>query len=608
MTDTLPLPLSELPLRRNSDKALRKAARADDLSAFRIALAKLLSRPRKAVRKLLPEPVWPRLIRQFAATDADTEFAAQGSAEAEAVAWLIGTSVEEPWSSLQAGVAAEILLRSSSELSDEQVSGLYVRLAIASSDVMEWQPTELTTDLNDPPDAGLRIGTAIAQRLLELGEVPVLCAYVLSDLKTSRSLCRDAMGNLAAILDESTDTDGLLHGNVQHVADRFLGSFSRVSIYAESFGEPWGTSRTLNRWQKTVSLAALQCDNCGLMLATKADTSPKDTLGELRSAAKVLDVDTPAEKLLKSIVKRQPGDPVDRPKSRQLKPATGAQSDWAEAGLLRDRWDVSGNAVAASWPQSNVQVAFSCLGTRLFAGDWNYETHVDGTLCQPAGNWVCTCWFEDSDVAFLELERGSTDGTRHVRQIVLVLNASLALLTDSITTSGPDAQVEYRSSLPKFADSKLQLQTNSVTRELRGNTAFADLRLVPLWLPDDRIQSGSGDLSFHDRRVSISESGTGGVTVPLLFDWSRVRTAAEADWNRLTVTEDRERLTGHAASGFRVRIGRLQLLVYRSLRVGATLRAVLGYNTSSETVYGRVANSGRIAPLVMVESDVADET
>ena len=91
--------------------------------------------------------------------------------------------------------------------------------------------------------------------------------------------------------------------------------------------------------------------------------------------------------------------------------------------------------------------------------------------------------------------------------------------------------------------------------------------------------------------------------MPLVFDWHPDRAIYDADWSQLTVTEDRRVATSQEASGFRVRVGKLQLLLYRSLREGDDMRAVLGLHTSNETVYGRVRRNGDIAPLVLVESE-----
>lgn len=618
VSDLSPLPecLSDLPLRRSADKAVRKAALADDANGFRKAFGKSVAKPRKALQKRLPQPIWLHGLSQFSHTqppadlpESDVDFLLAAT-QADAVERLTAADWLT-YGPLQSLAAAEILTRQSGDLSAEQFALIYTRLA-ASIDPGDWQPVDLTTVA----------ASRLSGDILLFGLAPLWTAYALADLKPARDVCRTAMANLAAMLDEATDTDGLLHGNLQTVAHWLSGNLAVCAIAADCFGEPWATARTTARWQKTLHMIAQQCDHRGPSLvpldgaaadATNSDASATDfgasaeesfsLLRVLRTAARLLDDDSDVARLLKGLQKSTPSS--GRPKTKSLKPADSTQSDWAEVALLRDRIDVSGNAISVMWPQDEVRLGVSCLGQRLLTGTWEYDIRVNGKASVPAGNWVCTCWFEDDDVAFVELERGSSDGLRHVRQVVLVHNASLALLTDTVTTTDRDAEVCFTSRLPAFANPRLSLQTNTVTRELRGDQAFADLRAIPLWLPDDRLHSASGDFGCDAGALTLNETAAGGVTLPLLLDWSQVRSTAEADWTQLTVTEDRERLTGHAAAGFRVRMGRLQLLVYRSLRVGQTLRAVLGYNTSSETVYGRVLRSGRIAPLVMVESEVA---
>jgi hypothetical protein len=78
------------------------------------------------------------------------------------------------------------------------------------------------------------------------------------------------------------------------------------------------------------------------------------------------------------------------------------------------------------------------------------------------------------------------------------------------------------------------------------------------------------------------------VTMPLALDWHPDRSVAPADWCRLTVTEARRIVGPGEASGFRLRVGRRQVLLYRSLVAPGTSRAVLGLHTWHETVFSRV--------------------
>ena len=120
------------------------------------------------------------------------------------------------------------------------------------------------------------------------------------------------------------------------------------------------------------------------------------------------------------------------------------------------------------------------------------------------------------------------------------------------------------------------------------------------WSWDGRCEKQDGHL------IAVAE-GVGGVTAPLVLDWHPERQAQDADWNRLTVTESRVVSPSQVAAGFRIRLGKHQLLIYRSLQPAEAPRAVLGQHTTDETVYGRVRKSGNVSPLVLVDGDQSEE-
>jgi hypothetical protein len=190
---------------------------------------------------------------------------------------------------------------------------------------------------------------------------------------------------------------------------------------------------------------------------------------------------------------------------------------------------------------------------------------------------------------------------------MLSLRLHLAILTDTITTQNPDCQLSFESRLPLA--SQVAVSGDDITRELQLQVChpehpqpLATVQVVPAWLEDDRVQHALGQCTASDQQLKLTAQGRGGLAVPLVLDWHLDRLLHPADWNRLTVTEERSVSSACDASGFRVRRGPLQLLLYRSLRRGDALRAVLGYHTASETMYGRLNAKGRIDPLVIVES------
>ena len=275
--------------------------------------------------------------------------------------------------------------------------------------------------------------------------------------------------------------------------------------------------------------------------------------------------------------------------------------------MLRTGLQVDADVAVVTWQADEPTIHLAPLGTPLLSGTWTSEVRVaDQGSTGPITDWACSCWFVDQEAAFVELETDADlPGTGHsvhlVRQVMLSLQDRSAVLCESVTCSSDEADLELISGLPLAADPLAV--TSSVTRDLMLHADCISARAVPAWLDDDRIVNTPGDCRKQDDRLVLTGQGRGGATLPLILDWHPERQAHDADWNRLTVTEARTVMAPSTAAGFRVRIGRHQLLIYRSLRPARVPRAVLGQHTQSETIFGRVKKSGDVAPLVLVDAD-----
>ena len=67
------------------------------------------------------------------------------------------------------------------------------------------------------------------------------------------------------------------------------------------------------------------------------------------------------------------------------------------------------------------------------------------------------------------------------------------------------------------------------------------------------------------------------------------------------MTEDRKVVSPHRASAYRLRIGDLQLILYRSLVKTEIARSVIGQHSRHESLFGLLRPDGDFSPLVMVE-------
>src|SRR5262249_11028279 len=120
----------------------------------------------------------------------------------------------------------------------------------------------------------------------------------------------------------------------------------------------------------------------------------------------------------------------------------------------------------------------------------------------------------------------------------------------------------------------------------------------------DHLQGTAGSFQERDGRLELTQVGTnGGLYVPIVLDWDPRRRAQRAEWRSLTVTETGHVVSPHRAAGHRLRAGRQQLLIYKSLVRPDDARAVLGYHTWYDALVGTLDAAGTVDPIVMVEME-----
>lgn len=502
--------------------------------------------------------------------------------------------------------AAEYLILHPKAFSADGLWTVYERLAT-------WSPENLAAQF--PTDLSEEAQTL--RRLICEAEIPFVLSLVLEPFQHARQLHRQAQECLEQGLDACTDTDGSLAAAILRNPSAWLAVFVRIAGWSSVFQKAWGRKATMKRWSLSVEWISSLLLNDGF--ATRLPKSSEGDLdwpndpsaSELRllqQAVRTVSLKdgSPVPRFLRRIAKSD----LSKPPGKKLKDSDTAmcsQSDWGMVAVMRNCWRPHADLAVLDWDAAEPRLSLATLGTRLIQGTWHSQTSLNGQLVTGLNSWSCTCWFADSEVAFAELLATSASGVTQIRHVMLSLRLHLAILTDTISTSDAECQLTFESQLPLAQH--VSVSTDEITRELQlqvrhpeRTEAQLTVQAVPAWLEDDRIQHAFGQFTCADDHLQIAAQGRGGLTVPLVLDWHPDRLLHPADWNRLTVTEERNVKSAFDASGFRIRRGPLQLLLYRSLHCGQTLRAVLGYHTLSETMYGRLNNKGRIDPLVVVES------
>lgn len=590
--------LRSLSVLKTAESSFHKAVAAGDAAAFHKLFVKRHAKVRRKLDKLLGEnrlaSVWS--ASALAEFDEDSSVLNLVGRRGEAavpklVAHLVGANAS--WTALETLVAIELLVRCTEALTPEQTVHLYV--ALSRTDVNTFRDAAVSVD----PDSCPTVRSAIVA-----GEIPLLLGLVLESVQKSELWLANGIEHIADCIEGSSDTDGTIHAALSRGVGQWLAPFTRLSIWSKVFKKPWARPATLERWSECIAAAGTLLVRSGFLsenlLQSNAENNGIAAIDLMGRAVEFAELpeDSGLPSLLKSLSRDTSGR---KPSKTKATPSPSSQSDWAASAVLRNTLAVDADVMTLDWESADHRLNVAARGARLLTGAWQTQINVDGKPLVPTGNWVCTCWFLDEEVAFAELEAGSASGVRHVRHVMLALKEHFAVIMDTVAGVDESTSIEFESRLglsPSFSAT-----ANSITREVQLTDGEVSVRAIPGWLADDRVQSTAGKFHCEQGELILQTQTNGGVALPLVLDWHPERQHRDADWNSLTITEERRVNTTHEANAFRVRVGTLQLLLFRSLRRGETLRAVLGHHTDSETVYAHIRNSGKIDPLLMVESD-----
>lgn len=293
-----------------------------------------------------------------------------------------------------------------------------------------------------------------------------------------------------------------------------------------------------------------------------------------------------------------------KPATRGLKiapkaAATSYECEWSGLAVMRSGWRSEDAVVAIDYSSPALRLEAWAGGRRLLAGRVTAESHIDGKLVAPAGKWDQLCWFSDKDIDYLELSLPLEGGARLERQIMLARRGAFLLVVDHLQ-SERSAAVEHALSLPLGAG--LLFCGEGETRDALVVDGEPLARLLPLALPEWRIDPRVGELSYGGGAVRLAERAAGrSLACPLLIDLCGRRAGAQATWRQLTVAEGLEIQPTDVAVSYRAQMGDDQWVYYRS-QGRAGNRTFLGQNTSSECVVARFkAPSGEIEELLEIE-------
>jgi hypothetical protein len=232
------------------------------------------------------------------------------------------------------------------------------------------------------------------------------------------------------------------------------------------------------------------------------------------------------------------------------------------------------------------------------SGRWDLALTLDSTPLEFSSEWTCVCWYSDEDADYVELRVDLPAGVRVERQLLLSREDHFALFAEIII--GPaGARIECESRLKPVAGAVVI--PDRPTRECRVKAPGRAARVFPMMLPAERSLGVSGSLGLVDDALQLRQVGIGGLYAPLVIDWHPKRSRSYADWRKLTVSEQGQKVPPHMAGGCRLRVGSDQWLFYHGMTKSQGGRAVLGQHTFNETLIGRFTSKGSVDPIILVE-------
>ena len=505
--------------------------------------------------------------------------------------WLASAESTHPVTHFDLQLLLELLLQLGRELPEN----LFWRL---------WRVTLIAVaELSRHPDEPPSSAASDDQRLLIQGELPFAAGLLFADVAGSDELREFGRQHLFGQLEDRTDTDGTPQAEILENLSLWLAVLVRSAEWAATFDtELWDTELQA-RFRGLVRACTPLCRvNGRLALSNGALLDPVPLLASASRLAGWKKTPTSLSYLLKigsgrlELTGAKPVGKRHQGAGKSIRPAR--QSDWARVAVLRSSWDLDADSLVVAHHLEKPMLELTVLGTTLLHGTWDIDVTVEGKTLDFAAHWTCTCWHSDEDADYLELQLTLEDDVQIERQLLLSRTDRFIMLAD-VVTGARDGRIDYKSRLP-LVDG-VSVKADVPTRQCRLRSKRLAARVFPLALPADRVLSIAGGLISDGGALELRQVSVGGLYAPLMIDWHPDRCRTNADWRSLTVSEQGRIVKTDAAAGHRLRIGRHQLLVYRSLKKPSVPRSVLGQHSSYETLIGHFDSAGDLTPILMVE-------
>jgi hypothetical protein len=437
-------------------------------------------------------------------------------------------------------------------------------------------------------------GQPLLQQLLG-GELALTLAYLFPEITPCRKAAKTARNVLSEGMLDLVDGEGLPNGQILDIFRPLLACWTRCRILGNHMDKGCCTAKAALQfeWAIRAALRLTRPDGSQFFSPVNGQAPDSDWI----AAALDCDGDDDDEAIASLAL---PGRTPAKAMDDDLLPSPADHSAWASVAVMQPAWGRDEPKLAISYGERDFRIELSQQRELLLAGTWTPQVRLGGDVLHAESEWQELCWVSDDDVDYLELEIHLGRGVRVQRHITMARQDRFLFLADAVLDC-PDGTIDYcgRFSLAEDAGLAPAEETNEAF--LMGQKAAA--LLLPLALPEWRIERSPGQLSATSEAVELQMSGEGGALfAPLFFDFKPRRMTRPSTWRRLTVAESLQIVPPHVAAGYRVMVGKHQWLIYRSLAPAAN-RTLLGHNLATEMLIARFDRNGEVEPLIEIEDD-----
>jgi len=435
---------------------------------------------------------------------------------------------------------------------------------------------------------------SVVQQMLA-GELPLTLAYFFAEMAPLYAMGTVASDRLSEGFAELLNGQGLPHARHLAMLRPLLACWTRCrAIGNEMKKGRWSKKAQVEyEWLVLQSLRWTAPDGGPLLAADVAqgwDAEP------LRAALQFGGTTKDAAAARELLGKKALGKEIEAAKKT---PPSSDNCEWSCLAVMRTGWSPGDATIAVDYSTPRMRLDAWAGGRRLLAGPWLFESHADGAVLRPNGNWENVCWFTDKDVDYLEFMLPLESGARLERQILLAHRDRFLLLADHLQHAR-SAELGHAWQLPLGAGVLFCGEGETRDALLVDGTPLA--RAIPLSLPEWRIDPRVGELSFAGSDVRLTQrTRARNMACPVLVDLDADRCVEPTTWRQLTVGEQLQIQPPEVAVSYRIQAGDQQWLYYRSQGPRGN-RTFMGQNTSSEFVMARFkAPEGQVTQLLEIE-------